>query len=360
MKRLDYSPRLARQIHQSIKACELDLTGLTVMTETASGAFVMTPLIAAAAGALVLAFIRDSSYGRASEIAEYTVRWAADMGVERNITILTEAPADHANKVDIVTNLGFVRPISANLIQKLPPHAVIALMYEPWEFRTSDIDAPACAAAGIPIIGTRETDSRLHTFHHVGALVLKLLLEKGVAIHGSRIVLIGSEPFESITFEILTDLGANVTRAVLPKNGGDLNALYGAAIDEADALVLVEHKDCREIVGNHGGIRPDKLAKRGVILIHVCGNIDYTALQATDLGKWPERQVPFGTMTVTTDYVGPRPVIDLHCAGLRVAESAVRMRLAGKSVPEAVAAAEATGLGLRFDIERHMRKTSCE
>ena len=360
MKRISYSPRLERQIHQSIKACELDLTGLTVMTETASGAFVTTSLIAAAAGASVLAFTRDSIYGQASEVAAYTAQWAVDMGLERSITILTASPADHANKVDVVTNLGFVRPISAGFIQRLPPHAIISLMYEPWEFRVSDIDITACAAAGIPIIGTRETDSRLNTFHHVGILVVKLLLEKDVAIHGSRIVLIGSDPFEPITFEALTNLGAVVTRADLPKNGGDLDEFYGKAIDKADALVLVEHKDCREIVGRHGGIRPDRLVKNGVILIHVCGMIDYSALEAGGLDKWPERRVPFGTMTVTTDYVGPRPVIDLHCAGLRVAESAVRMRLAGKSIPEAVAAAESTGLGLWFDIEHHMRKTSCE
>ena len=357
MKRLDYSPRFVRQIHQAIKVCELDLTGLTVLTEAASGAFVTTPLIAAAAGASVLAFTRDSGYGEASEVAEYTTRWAAEMGVERNITVLTEAPVNHAHKADLVTNLGFVRPISARLIQSLPPHAVIALMWEPWEFRASDIDAAACAAAGIPIIGTRETDSRLNTFRHVGILALKLLLEKGVEVSGSRIVLVGSDPFEPATFEILSVLGASVTRAVLPKNGGDLDALYGAAIDEADALVLVEHWDNREIVGDHGGIHPKRLVKRGVVLIHVCGTIDYVALRSAGLGKWPERQASFGTMTVTTDYVGPRPVIDLHCAGLRVAESAVRMRLAGKSISEAIAAAEATGLGLRFDFERHMRET---
>ena len=51
---------------------------------------------------------------------------------------------------------------------------------------------------------------------------------------------------------------------------------------------------------------------------------------------------------MTTDYVGPKPVIDLHCAGLKVGEATVRVRLNGGSIDKAITAAEETGLGLRL------------
>jgi hypothetical protein len=53
-------------------------------------------------------------------------------------------------------------------------------------------------------------------------------------------------------------------------------------------------------------------------------------------------------MTVTTDYLGPKPVIDLHAAGLKAGEVVARSRLAGLSCDEAVRRAEQSGYGARL------------
>jgi len=350
MKKIQYSKRIDRQIRNAIDVFQLDLTDLTVMTEAASGAFVTTSIIAAMAGARVLAFTRDSLYGQAVEICDYVNSWASQLGLLKKIHVLVQPPAGFASEVDIVTNLGFVRPISSELIYALPPHAVISLMWEPWEFRPGDIDLYACKNAQIPVIGTRETDSRLNTFRHVGTLALKLLLERNIEIFGSKIVLIGSNPFESAVYKALTSLGASVTRI---KNVGkidDLDLIYGRAVDRADALVLVEHRIDRELIGFRGGIHPARIKGNNVELIHICGQINNKALIDYDIFKWPIKEAPFGYMTVTTDYIGPLPVIDLHCAGLRVGGVASRVRKAGGSLGEAVEAAEATGLGVRLDL----------
>ena len=321
------------------------------MTEAASGAFVTTSLIAAMAGATVKAVTRNSSYGSADEVAEYTRQWAANMGVESLISVSTDAPSELAAGTDIVTNLGFVRPVNSDLVNRLPPHAVVALMWEPWEFREGDIDINACVAKGIPVIGTNETDCRLNTFKHVGTLAAKLLLEQQIEIFASKIAVIGSEPFKSAAADLLAAMGAETFVLDLPENPElDLDSMHGDRVEKSDALVLVEHRDPRQLIGKETGIRPERFLRSGAKLIHVCGSVDASAFAGFAAPKWPLRNAAFGTMTVTTDYIGPKPVIDLHCAGLKVAEAAVRVKMAGGTNRDAVFAAEATGLGLRLEI----------
>ena len=43
--------RLVRLMRQAVARCELDLSGAVVLTEAASGAYVVTPVLAALAGA---------------------------------------------------------------------------------------------------------------------------------------------------------------------------------------------------------------------------------------------------------------------------------------------------------------------
>ncbi len=56
-----------------------------------------------------------------------------------------------------------------------------------------------------------------------------------------------------------------------------------------------------------------------------------------------------GYMTVTTDHVGPRPVVDLHAAGLKVGEMAVRCRRAGLDAAAVARSVVASGLALDFE-----------
>ena len=61
--------RLITLIQQSIHRCELQLDNLTVLTEAATGAYVVTPVIAAMAGAKkVFAITQSSRYGTIEEV----------------------------------------------------------------------------------------------------------------------------------------------------------------------------------------------------------------------------------------------------------------------------------------------------
>ena len=66
--------RLIRLMSMAIDRCGLDLSGLTVLTEAASGAYVVTPVLAAMAGADVYALAAGTAYASSEEIQELTVR----------------------------------------------------------------------------------------------------------------------------------------------------------------------------------------------------------------------------------------------------------------------------------------------
>jgi len=66
----------------AIDRCSLDLSDLVVFTEAASGAYIVTPVLAAMAGAKhVFAVTQSTRYGSVDEIREKTFELAALAGV---------------------------------------------------------------------------------------------------------------------------------------------------------------------------------------------------------------------------------------------------------------------------------------
>ena len=105
--------RTAQLIKQAVSKLELDLSGLTVLTEAASGPYVVTPVIAAMAGAKrVLAITADSSYATADEVIHQTRSLESMCGLPQRVEIFQERQLGLFAEADIVTNLGFVRPLS--------------------------------------------------------------------------------------------------------------------------------------------------------------------------------------------------------------------------------------------------------
>ena len=333
---------------RAIENIGLDLSSQTVLTEAATGPFMCTPILAGMAGAKkVFAFTQNSHWGRATDIINSSKELAHLCGC-KNIVFRSNAnPLEIAHEVEIITNLGFVRPITKALIEKLPKHAAIALMWEPWEFRDSDIDIAACEYCDIPVIATNERHENVATFKYVGILSLKLLLEAGLEVLGLNVVIIGSDPFGKACFEALKHNGVHVTCYDPIKQWPPVDYKYKENISKADAIVVVEHKHKGEIIGSNEGIQIEtKKLENYPIIIHICGTVDVQYLSQKRILKYPSNNVPFGYMTVTTAYVGPKPVIDLHCAGLHVASITSRTRKKGKPLNEAIHEAVISGYGL--------------
>ena len=136
---------------------DLDLSGMTVITEAATGAYAVTAVIAAMAGARVHAVARDTErHGSFEDAVAATISLATKAGVVGRIEIAREPAPHRLATCDILTNSGHLRPISRAMIELMPRSAVIALMFEAWEFRDADLDLAACRAHGIRIAAVNE------------------------------------------------------------------------------------------------------------------------------------------------------------------------------------------------------------
>lgn len=343
--------RYSQLVTRAIDDFELDLTGLCVYTEAATGAYRVTAPLAALAGAdQVYAIAKESRHGDRSDAISQTEKLAAAVGVRDRIQFVSRKRREHVGEADVITNSGFVRPIDATVVSWMKPTAVVPLMYETWEFRPEDVDIEACWRDGVPVLGTDEGDERVLTKEYVGPLVVKLALEEEIEVFQSNIVLVGSGPMAGHAVRGLEALGAVVTvvsrepRDPIIEDRQDARTLAGPHIhdrlSEADALVLVEHWEDAEIVGSHGDITASQLAQLNpsIVVIHVCGSVDGDDIASADVRCTPSDPARFGHMSFTLGYVGPKPIVKLQAAGLRVGQLMARGRNAGASPIETVEA----------------------
>jgi hypothetical protein len=324
--------RVKRLVYQAIEKFSLDLSNLTVLTEAASGYYCLTPIIAGLANAeSVFAITRDSRFGLASEISDSTKKIAHRFGVESKISILVKKDDPKIGSADIVTNLGFVRPIDKDFLMKLKKTVVIPLMWETWEYRPEDLDLEQCRIMGIPVLGTNEHDPRLRTMEYVGHLALKMLYSQDVEVFMSKIVVLGSGEFGAQISTTIQSVGAHVVSIISDNTSTIDSEFIKDSVKTADAMVVAEHHNRNILIGPDGAIDPHALYKYNptLCIVHICGGIDQKSIIKAGLRIVPNDIAKPGFMTLGTDYLGPKPLIDLHTAGLKIGELMSHARFGG-------------------------------
>ena len=315
-------------LEENIKKWNLNLKNLTVLTEAASGNYIYTPLIAAMAGAKVYALTKDSPYGKASKIKIDTLLLAEKFGVSKKIEVFEQKlPSSIISKSDIVTNLGFLRPLNQKFISYLKKTAVIPLMWETWEFRENDLDLKTCWERDISVLGTNENHFKLRILDYLGDLILKKIAEEGIKkITNLRTVVLGDNRFTFLIKKTLRNSGARVYNSV--------KYLKGAKI-----LIIAFHKEKKVIIGKKGILIADKLKELApdVLVIQLSGSgiIFRQDLARVKISFIPKKTPKPHFMSWTLAEVGPKPVIKLHTAGLKVGEILAKARLKGLSREEA-------------------------
>ena len=330
--------RIEKLIGDAIDTYHLNLSGLTVFTEAASGNYVVTSLIAALAGSdRVFAITQDSRYGKAVDVRKFTLELAHRWGVEDRIEVVSDKIPSILSKVDIVTNLGFVRPIDKSMIAHLKPTAVLPLMWETWEFRETDLDLAECRCKGIMVLGTNEREVGLDLFTYIGYLAVKLAFELEIEIYRSKVAVIGSGPFGESCVKAFDKLEADIKYINLSAGASLETEPATSTLRDADLVVLVEHHSSDCLIGSEGQIAVDELLalSQHLSIIHIAGNINREEIDRAAIPCLPQKSAAPGYMSVATDYLGPKPVIALHTAGLKVGEAMARARLTGFNPIEA-------------------------
>ncbi|MGD1845984.1 MAG: hypothetical protein ACFB10_11375 [Salibacteraceae bacterium] len=341
-----------------IRHLGLDLSGLTVLTECASGPYAYTPIMAALAGARVYAIGRDSRHGTFEENASHIGEMAKTLGIEDLLHCFdTDMPLANWQKVDIMTNSGFLRPITSEKIKRLKPTAVLPLMWETWEWRPGEIDLSACQQAGIPVIGTNERYEKNSMVDYPGMMVLKLLFSLGIEAVHNHLVLLGggftgkciANTFEKLelNFDWFTATGSERAYRCYPY--AEIRRLL--EMKSPDAVVCAEHTDPRQLLGPDARLSFAELATAHPVLRwgHFMGNIDVEDLQKSGLLHYPQHIAPFGYMTFDAGKFGIRLALQLNAQGLKVGEMAARARRNGHSIEETIAATVDAGIGMDFE-----------
>lgn len=310
------SSRLLRLLREAIERLELDLTGARVLTEAGSRQYAVTPIIAALAGAEVYALTRDSAYASVSEVQRQVAIMAdvAGIGTSR-IHILTDREWI-PTRLDLITNLGFVRPVDAALIDRLGPNGVVSYMCEAWEMREGDIDFVACETTGVPVAGVWEDFDGLDIFRSCGQLALKLCFEAGLEVAGNRLILISPDQYGPV---IESALEANLAKAFRLASAADLTEVLVA---NADAIIVADYNSEDTILGAGSGPSAAELAgwNPGLQVIQFAGCNNVAALTAVGLRLFPKQQLVPRRMAFTLAHLGVRPTMLLHAAGLKVGE----------------------------------------
>lgn len=304
--------RMVGLARRSIAATGLDLTDITVLTEAATGAYGITSVIAAMAGAkCVYAFVRPSRYGSVSDVKAWTAQLAAAADVAGYIDIVEETTPDILGRVNVVTNSGHLRPLRANLIDQLPDTAVIALMFEAWEFRPQDIDFAACARRGIPIVGVNERHPAVDVFSYLGPLCVKHLLDCGFAVYGNRIGLLCDNAFAAPMAKGLRGQGANV------EVFAEVEAIFN---DDWDMIVVALQPTFSPRIGLAEALQIAAVTPPATTVVQFWGDVHRDALMASGLKVWPSEAPPTGHMAVLLSEIGPEPIVRLQTGGLRAAQ----------------------------------------
>ena len=304
--------RIASSMRAAVSRCDLDLTGATVLTEAASGAYVVTPVLAALAGAeRVLAVTRPTRYGSVDEVRAATMALARTCGVDDRIIITTGCSRDLVGQADIVTNSGHVRPLDAATIGSMKPGTVIALMYEGWEFRADDLDLEACRAAGVLVAGSNERHPHFDVFSYLGPLAVKLLADAGVGAYGSSVLLLCDNPFCDFLDRGLRAAGATVEVALRPAD---------ARGEAFDAIVVSLTPRKNQPILDGADVKVIACRWPDAVVGQFFGDIDRAALTARDVVVWPPTAPAPGHMGVLLSELGADPIVRLQAAGLKSAE----------------------------------------
>ena len=207
--------RLARLVERAVSSMSIDLSGLRVLTEAATGADAVTPVIAALAGAVYVdAVTRLTRFRSVDQARDETIELADLLGVSDRIHALeVEELPGLVRRADVVTNSGHLRPIDAALIGLMKPSCVVPLEFETWDIdlRRKDVDLDVLRSRCIWHTGTNQRHPAVDTFSYLGTMAVRLLGDAGIAVYGSRLLVLCDNPFAPYLGRGLKSAGADLS-----------------------------------------------------------------------------------------------------------------------------------------------------
>ena len=326
---------LIDKLHRQVRALELDLKGKTVLTEAASGAYIVTPILAAIAGAKVYAFSKTTRYGKVEEVFSST-RALADSFAEfpLDIQLVDQLNPEIIAQADIITNSGHLRPLNESILKYAKDEVVIPLMYEAWEWRDADMDIDYIRKRNIKIGATNERHPQVDVFNYLGDMALKQIFDAGLCPYKNKFILLCNNDFGPFIAKVLStvcdglgviDLDAH--RSAYNEDQIDwIGGFPEVSIPEnyrnAEAVIFTAYPFDKEWIGDATPISIHQIQSQltDPFILRYAGDINEDFLGHKGLRFFPAH-VHSGHMGILPSAIGYDPIIRLQSGGLKTGQA---------------------------------------
>jgi len=329
---------LIDKLVRQVEILELNLKDRVVLTEAASGAYIVTPVIAALAGAKVFAFSKTTRYGKIEDIFSATRHLAAQFNkFSLDIQLIDKLSPEIIAQVDIITNSGHLRPLNESLLSHAKDGLVIPLMYEAWEWRDTDVDINYVRKRGFQIGATNERHPDIDVFNYLGDMALKQIFDAGICPYNNQFVLLCNNDFGPYIAKVLARNCGGL--AVIDRDehkgkyaldeidwiGGFPEVKIPASYKNAEAIVFTAYPFHESWIGANSPIDIDEIQSQlaDPLILRYAGDIDETVLQNRNLRFFPSH-VQSGHMGILPSDIGFDPIIKLQSGGLKTAEAMLK------------------------------------
>jgi hypothetical protein len=165
------------------------------------------------------------------------------------------------------------------------------------------------------VAGTNERHPEVDVFSYHGVMAVKLLVDAGIAVYRSRVLVVCDNLFAPFLRAGLESAGAGVE---LVENLEDATTRI-----TPDAILIALNPRSEPVVGT---TEAALISSRwpGAVVVQYWGDLDRNALADVGLPFWPLKAPDAGHMGVIPSAVGPEPVVRLQAGGLKVAEVLLR------------------------------------
>lgn len=324
---------IKNKIVDAVNRLELDLKGKVVLTEAATGAYVVTPVIAAVAGAKVYAFTKNTRYGTVEDVRKQTLDLLSLFDTPAtSIEVIDTLTPEIIAQADIITNSGHLRPLDKSLLQHAKKGAVIPLMYEAWEWREADLDIEIVNQKQIALGATNERHPDVDVFNYLGDMALKMIFDAGLCPYNNNYILICNNDFGPFIAKTLSKVCGSLAVCDTAENKSKYQGLnvdwIGNFPDftvpekykKSDAVVFTAYPFDKTWIGDKTTpIQIEKLKQEldNPFILRYCGHIDESI--GNEVAFYPESVKP-GHMGILPSAIGFDPIIRLQSGGLKVGQ----------------------------------------
>src|SRR5580693_10121821 len=317
---------LIDKLVRQVKNLKLNLIGKTVLTEAASGAYIVTPVLAALAGAKVYAYSKTTRYGKLEEVFSSTRELAGRFKeFPLDIHYIEKLDPEIIAKADIITNSGHLRPLNEAMLAHAKNDLVIPLMYEAWEWREADMDIQYIRKRGFKIGATNERHPDVDVFNYLGDMALKQIFEAGITPYKNRFILVCNNDFGPFIAKVLSRVCDRLAVVDIDEHkyrydpdqidwiGGFPNLQIPETYKNAEAIIFTAYPFDQNWIGENTQVSIEQLQTQlsDPLILRYAGDLDENALQKKGIRFFPQH-VSSGHMGILPSAIGFDPIIRLQ------------------------------------------------